>query len=428
MVTPLTGVEIMLRAKGYIVLLTALFFLPVTACSAVALKNTSRDPATSMVENGGFLVAGHKSQSYRADEKFTPASTLKILTSLVALERLGAEYRFSTLLYLDRARNLYVKGGGDPFLTSEAVLEICHRLHKAIPGITSINTLYLDDSRYDLKGRQVSIENSQNPYDAPNGALAVNFNTLPVKVSTNGKVSSGENQTPTLPLIQQRAQSLHLRPGIHRLNIAWKAPQRDNFRNLPPTLLYAGQLFAAQLARSGITVKNGISRRETPSTLRPVVIYKSEKTLQEMVRLVLKYSSNFIANQIFLQLSFERNRQLGHPATWEDSRKIVNSYVHNKLGISSRQFHFEEGSGLSLENRFTCTAFIHILKGFRPWAYLMKKKGDDLVKSGTMPHTGVFCYAGYFTRGEELIPFVLLLNQHRDSRYSLLQLLHKRAL
>ncbi|MBM9519798.1 D-alanyl-D-alanine carboxypeptidase [Desulforhopalus vacuolatus] len=418
----------MLKSKFYIVLLTALFFFPVTACSAVVPKNTSRDLATDMVENGGFLVAGYTSLSYRANEKFTPASTLKILTSLVALERLGAEYRFSTMLYLDEDRNLYIKGGGDPFLTSEVVLEICHRLHKENPGITSINTLFLDDSCYDLKGQQVSIENSRNSYDAPNGALAVNFNALPVKVTKSGKVSSGEKETPALPLMRQRAQSLHLPPGIHRINIAWKAPQLDNSHNLTPALRYAGQLFTAQLARNGITVKNGICRRETPSTLGPLIIYKSEKTLQEMVRLLLQYSSNFIANQIFLQLSFERNRQLGRPATWEDSRKIVNSYAHKKLGISSRHFHLEEGSGLSLENRFTCTAFIHILKRFRPWAYLMKRKGEDLVKSGTMPQTGVFCFAGYFTRGEELVPFVLLLNQHRDSRCSLLQALHKRIL
>lgn len=419
----------MLRSKFYIVLLTVLFLLPTTVYSAVIPKNTRQDLATSMVENGGFLVDGHKLLSYRADEKFTPASTLKILTSLVALERLGPEYRFSTLLYLDRDRNIYVKGGGDPFLTSEAVLEICQQLHRAAPRITSIKTLYLDDSRYDLKGRQVSVENSRNPYDAPNGALAVNFNALPVKISPNGAVSSGEKQTPVLPLMRQRAQRLHLRPGMqHRINIAWQTSQQDNSHNLTPTLRYAGQLFTAQLARSGITVENGISRRKTPSELHPLVIYKSKKTLQDMVRLLLKYSNNFIANQIFLQLSFERNRQLGRPATWEDSRKIVNAYARKKLGISSHQFHLEEGSALSLENRFTCTAFIHILKGFRPWAYLMKKKGGDLVKSGTMPLAGVFCYAGYFTQGEKLVPFVLLLNQHKDSRYSLLQLLHKRAI
>lgn len=388
-----------------------------SAATAADATGRSQD-ARNLVTNGGFVVAGHASLSHRADKAFIPASTLKILTALVALERLGAEYRFTTLLFLNDDGDLYIKGGGDPFLTSERVTDICRLLHRARPGLKRINTLYLDDSRYELKKEQVSHTNSRNPYDAPNGALAVNFNALPIHIDRDGNVTSGEPQTPTLAIMRQRAKKLHLGHGYHRININWQAPPAGE---LSPTLRYVGQLFTAELASFGISVKKGTARRKTPRDLKPTVVYKSNKTLKEMVRTLLKFSNNFIANQIFLQLSFERNRHLGRPATWEDSRRIVSAFARKKLGLSPKQFHVEEGSGLSMKNRLTCTAFIKILEKFKPWAQLLTTRDGTLVKSGTMPAAGVFCYAGYFSKRGRLIPFVLLLNQHKNTRYPLLQ-------
>ncbi len=52
-----------------------------------------------------------------------PPST-KLVTSWLALEVLGADYRFETRFYLDAKRVLYVKGGGDPYLISEEELAL----------------------------------------------------------------------------------------------------------------------------------------------------------------------------------------------------------------------------------------------------------------------------------------------------------------
>ena len=49
-----------------------------------------------------------------ADRPFVPASVAKIVTAWLAMEVLGADYRFETRFYLDRDRVLYIRGGGDP--------------------------------------------------------------------------------------------------------------------------------------------------------------------------------------------------------------------------------------------------------------------------------------------------------------------------
>ena len=59
--------------------------------------------------------------SKNAKKLLVPASTLKILTSLAALDRLGPDFRFKTEFYQDSEENLKIKGYGDPLLISEVL-------------------------------------------------------------------------------------------------------------------------------------------------------------------------------------------------------------------------------------------------------------------------------------------------------------------
>ncbi len=359
---------------------------------------------------------------YRATELFTPASTLKILTALMALKTLGANFRFTTRLYLDTRNNLYIRGGGDPFLTSEAVLVICQQFQKKYPSIKKINAIFIDNSFYQLNGWQVSTEHSDNPYDAPNSALAVNFNALPVAVAANGNISSGEKQTPLLPIMQQKAKQLQLPSGKYRINIAYGAKDRE-----AAILLYAAQLFAAQLTTCGIEVGKNIDAKKVPVGLPPALIYQSEKNLTEMVRLLLLHSNNFIANQIFLYLGARKSNTT--LSTWITARQYTALFFKKTVPLPTSELTMVEGSGLSVDNTITCRAFITALNAFRPWAELLPKKNKILLKSGTMPHSGVFSYAGYFIskKTQKLTPYAILLNQKKNTRNELLNELAKKG-
>ena len=87
---------------------------------------------------------------YREQDLFIPASTLKILTCLVALEQLGKIIGLKHIFFSTRHNNLYIKGYGDPFLTSEAILEIGTKL--AGLGIQYSGITLSDESSFALNG------------------------------------------------------------------------------------------------------------------------------------------------------------------------------------------------------------------------------------------------------------------------------------
>ncbi len=390
-----------------------LFLLPTVAWSSTL-------PPSHLIQEGGFVVEGSSPPlQHRQDILFTPASTLKIFTCLAAIEKLGKNFRFETHFFLDDKNNLYVKGFGDPFLTSETLAAICARLKKL--NLLRVNTLYLDDSSFNLKDESTPLPgNSSNPYDAPSGALAVNFNALPVKVDQNGTISSGEPQTPLLPLMGEAA--IGLPSGFHRLNIATLGQSST----ISPALRYVGELFSTLLQKEKINLINGFSAKTVPATLSPIYIHKSEQTLLETTRACLLYSNNFIANQLFLRLGMQT---YGGPATWKKSRDFMGHYAINSLMLSPQSFTIKDGSGLSRENKITASALITALNKFKPYAHLLNKRGSILLKSGTLE--GVYCYAGYFKNSTRIDAFVILLNQHLNNRELLLNALfalHKKQL
>ncbi len=364
------------------------------------------------IDNGGYCVKdGTDLLKSRDQDLFIPASTLKILTSLIALEQLG-DYRFETHFFLDKENNLYIKGYGDPFLTSEAILTIGENLARL--GIRQVGSLFLDDSAFALNGETAGDEISANPYDAPNGALAVNFNALPVQISGDATISSGEAQTPLIALMAEAGAKLP--PGRHRINV----DTLSQAGQISPSLRYTGELFIVQFQKIGIDVQKGYRRGVVPNGLKPIYIYQGAKTLEEIVRACLKNSNNYIANQLFLACGA---KSFGFPATWEKSRKTFALFIDKVLQLHPNQITVREGSGLSRQNRISPAALITILDHFRPYSALLNRKNNALLKSGTME--GVYCYVGYFPEKNTLIPFAILLNQAKNNRIKVLEILHE---
>lgn len=100
-------------------------------------------------ENQGLIVetsAGEVLAEHNADRLFNPASVVKIATSLVAIARLGPDFRFRTFVYTDGALDqasqtlngsLYVVGSGDPAFFTENALLIVDQLNQS--GIRHVN-------------------------------------------------------------------------------------------------------------------------------------------------------------------------------------------------------------------------------------------------------------------------------------------------
>jgi serine-type D-Ala-D-Ala carboxypeptidase/endopeptidase (penicillin-binding protein 4) len=357
-----------------------------------------------LLAHGGYIVTsnGKPLFSRHPEEMLVPASTWKIATALLALETLGPDFRFQTRFYVDGDSNLYIKGFGDPHLISEEVEAIIAQLGQRL---SRINDIILDDSSFQLTGRADGTGGSLRPYDVANGALGVNFNTVNIVVSGNA-VASGEPQTPTLPLMQALGKGLA--PGRHRLNIGGSA-------NI---LRHTGELFRAFQDLAEIPGSGRIRQGLTPPHLAPVYVHHSSRPLTEIIRGLLLYSNNFIANQIFLTSGAH---QAGYPATWDKAKTVMEEFLTVQKGLPLHAVQVEEGSGLSRRNLITPQALLTVLTAFKPHAHLLARDQGRLVKSGTL--TGVYAYAGYFQGPEELDGFVLITNQTKNHRNRLLDLL-----
>ncbi len=86
---------------------------------------------------------------YKKNEKKEriPASTLKVLTALAAIENFGLSYQFKTDIFLDQNQNLKVKGFGDPLLISEVLQDMASSLSTRV---SHFNNLVLDDTYFDI--------------------------------------------------------------------------------------------------------------------------------------------------------------------------------------------------------------------------------------------------------------------------------------
>ena len=362
-----------------------------------------------VISNGGYLVANSSpSLASRPDDLFIPASTLKLFTCLGALQILGPDYRFQTKLYLDQSNNLYIKGFGDPLLTSETVRQIAKLVSRR--GVHHIQHLFLDDTAFNLQPVAWHDE-TDNPYNAPNSAIAVNFNSVPFQRQANGALDSGESETPLLPIMQQLSR-LHPAPGSYRLNVSVIKKQNHGLR---PHLRYAGELFIAMLNEQAITVSGTIKEKKVPVFLPEFLNFYNKKTVTDAVQQCLKYSNNFIANQLFLLCGMQKS---GLPATWAKGQVALEIFADQQLHLSRNQIHFIEGSGLSQTNRISARALCTILNNFLPVANLLSFHKGILLKSGTLEN--VFNYAGYLPVNNTLVPFAILLNQPRNMRDELL--------
>jgi serine-type D-Ala-D-Ala carboxypeptidase/endopeptidase (penicillin-binding protein 4) len=361
----------------------------------VGIDTVSASPSRALsqleqMSHASLAIADDPQHSVREDAPMVPASTLKVFTALLAFKTWSPDHRFETDFYLDGKNILWVKGLGDPFINSEEMGRIARALRER--GLTHINGVSVDSHYFAADIKIDGKSHTQQPYDAPVGALAVNFNTLTV-VRNKSVVLSGESQTPVTPLMQKLANRVP--KGYHRINLG---EQANSGR-------YFAEMLKAKLAEQGVHSADFIGTGRVPDGSEPFYHHRNSHTLSQVVSEMLHHSNNFIANQLFLMMGAER---YGAPATITKSQRAAAEKVHDLFGWKQQIFY--EGSGLSYRNQLSANQFLQVLEEFAPYKSLLKSQGENiLAKTGTL--TGVSSYAGYLHRSKRWVPFALFINQ-----------------
>jgi D-alanyl-D-alanine carboxypeptidase/D-alanyl-D-alanine-endopeptidase (penicillin-binding protein 4) len=322
-----------------------------------------------------------------------PASILKIFTSLAAFDYLGPDHRYATEFFLDPHSNLKIKGYGDPLLISEVVNAVSRLLALLIGRGTIINDIVVDDSYFSRPLTIPGISSSSQPYDAPNGALCVNFNTVFFKRTRSG-YASAEDQTPLLPYAEEKIKSLQPKNG----RIVLSRVENEN-------TVYAGQMFRYFLARHGVqlrgTVKPG---RVDPSADKLIYRYVSRYPLPDVVAQLLEHSNNFTTNQLLISCGI---KMYGPPGNLDKGVAALTHFAARELQI--KDMEIVEGSGISRKNKVTAEQMLRILARFDPHRPLLRRQGREYFKTGTL--NGISTRAGYIDSGNGgVYRYVVMLN------------------
>jgi serine-type D-Ala-D-Ala carboxypeptidase/endopeptidase (penicillin-binding protein 4) len=355
-------------------------------------------------ENDAVLLANPSGKilfSKNGSKRRVPASTLKIFTALFALETLGPDFRFQTEFYLDKSSNLIIKGYGDPLMVSEAVKEIAETLKEKI---STYNDLVLDDSYFTTPLTIPGVTASLQPYDAPNGALCVNFNTVFFKRKKNGTYISAEPQTPLLPFVMKKAKASKLKKG--RIIFSQKRHE---------ITLYAGHLFRHFLSKAGVAQKGQIRLGKAPrGTDRLIYRHRSRYRLEEIVSRLMEHSNNFTANQILIAAGAKIAKP---PGTLDKGVQEAKHFAEETLGLDN--LSIAEGSGISRENRISANTMLTLLKAFESYRHLLRYEDGIFYKTGTL--YGISTRAGYIEhRDGRLFPFVVFFNTRGRSAEKLI--------
>lgn len=368
-------------------------FFWMTACFGAgqieALKSFIGPKDSILVaEPGGGIII-----SKNARKNLIPASILKIFTSLGALHYLDSNYRFQTEFYLDNESNLKIKGFGDPLLVSEIVNSISRLLSALIGNSIKINDLVVDDSYFSRPLTIPGISSSSQPYDAPNGALCVNFNTVFFERAKSGYISA-EPQTPLLPYAEKKIKALKLKSG----RIVLSHIDNEN-------TIYAGKLFQYFLEQQGVQLRGKVKLgRVNQDEDKLIYRYVSRFSMEQLISRLLEHSNNFATNQLFIASGI---KALGPPGNLKKGVAAALAYAKNSLQIGDMTI--VEGSGISRKNRISARHMQRILEAFVPYHRLMRREDREYYKTGTLH--GVSTRAGYIAgENDRLYRYVVMIN------------------
>lgn len=328
------------------------------------------------------LDTGEIVYARNADELLNPASNVKLFTSAAALSLLGPGFQFDTEFFVESESqnqrapprsHLYVRGGGDPALTSEALWRIaCDLYNRGLRKVTG--DIVLDESFFDGErvGAGYDQESTDRAYMAPPGALSLNWNSIGIHVAPAHR--AGQKAVVTVDpesdfIVVENKAVTRGRRSLRRLSVT-SAPSPDGqrqvvtvagriplggaelsaWRKIDDPGLYFGHTLKRYLKMRGIEVKGRVRRGAVPASgVRRLLLHRSE-TLDLVLKRVNKNSSNFVSEQLVKALGA---KIFGPPGSWRTGLYAIEHFLWAEAGLEPGSYVMKNGSGLNDANRFS---------------------------------------------------------------------------
>jgi len=361
------------------------------------LQSDKCETAPLLTNDCGYLIYDpllkKTVKAHNMRKSFIPASVTKLFTTVLSLEILHAEYKFTTeLLYSGSINNgeisgsLFLKGGGDPELSIRNLTSFIYELKSL--GIKSIKGDFVYDIELfksaDVLNKAMPVNAKYNPGFSP---LNLNGNTIYAlkKINDKGRFESCE-LLPDLP-----SNRTYLYDGPHVMLYSkysetggvetWGLPSHGRWENRLQLPVKNTGLFTASVFRKLCSI-HGI---DLPQPVKGITVTDVKKITEHKSRelsLIIKdmiFTSDNLTSEITGTLAYKKYSERN-----QKSPVAVDIFFKKSFpSIKWDEFRLENYSGLTDANRATPEQTI---------AMLIYLSGLDFNKegiSGILPMSGL---------------------------------------
>ncbi len=332
-------------------------------------------------------IGGPAMMSINAAAPRNPASVMKMVTTWTALSGLGPEYQWRTAFYarsggqVDDAGTLsgplYLKAGGDPFLTVEELWGLLRQLR--LRGIKNLGEVIVDRSIFG----QVASDPGEfdgaadRPYNASPDAMMVGLGAVRLVFHPDQRARKW------VPLIDPPVHGVRIQGEVKWSNVACPGSPsvgtqivqtgHDVVVNVSGTAAGScGEFSVYRLAQSqpeyfsalfqmlwrelGGTLAKGLRAGQVPAGATPVVWHDSQ-SLGDTIRHINKQSNNVMARTLLLTLGAEKLGAGATPGTGANAALAV----LGEQGVDTRGWVMDNGAGLSRTGRVTAAGLAGML-------------------------------------------------------------------
>lgn len=391
------------------------------------------------------------SQPYQRNQisRFQPASTSKIATAALALEKLGSNYRFLTELRWStdsgaEAADVEIVGHGDPswgmselgdgLLTRVDAMarEMVQAGVRKVIGPVQVRAA---DPRWETHSYPSGwLDNDKTScYGALPQAFNININCarFQVRSRTSGQWIERGVATPVEFDIRSGSStnvylcnSLEAPIRKYKFCGTWKSGASAQTFVLPihDTASWVRNLFLISLRSKGVEI---VSEPQLGTFLRQEQRQFFSPPVSEIIKPFLKNSIGVLGEAIWLHIGAISGRG---GAQLQDLGKAEMDSFLSKFGVSPNEVDLQDGSGLSRKSTVSPSALYQFLSGLLSEPYFpelydalavagvdgtlknrMKgTKAQGLLRAKTGTLNGVYNLAGYLPDGAAYVPFVML--------------------
>jgi len=347
--------------------------------------------------NGGTVY------SHNATKPLTPASNMKIVTTAAALKYLGPDFKYETKVGLlhglpareDTARPvpsqvegmavlpLVIIGSGDPLLGDQEtdakygreVGWIFEDIAAALKqnGVQTIKDIVIDTSIFDdQRAHSNWPKKDLNRWYACE-VCGLNYNDNCIEVTTKnvgGKVAVlVEPRTNFVKIINKVKPISKGTSGVgsYRTSEVNKIVIQGKCNNqagpfdvaIERPAAFFGYLLAEHLPKSGIKVQGQLVEKKLDENPSLKILAQYDTPLSDCLARCNKDSLGLAAEALLKTIAAQNspNKKNG---SWAGGQELILQYL-SKLGIDKGQFHIDDASGLSKENKLSANAITKIL-------------------------------------------------------------------